>query len=190
MSMQRKETVIQFGEGGFLRGFVDYFFQKLKEKELFDGSVVVVQPIEKGMIGELNKQNCEYNLFLRGIDLPQSGRLPAQAGTRPGGAEGAESHGLSHPRCRAERENLSSPRRKTARKHKDVEGGMENGAAGGTERSCLSAVLEIFPAKGPGALRNGGICFEHEQRKADEACRARPKAYRILSMEPGAGCAG
>ena len=32
MSMQRKETVIQFGEGGFLRGFVDYFFQKLKEK--------------------------------------------------------------------------------------------------------------------------------------------------------------
>ena len=25
-----KETVIQFGEGGFLRGFVDYFFQKLK----------------------------------------------------------------------------------------------------------------------------------------------------------------
>ena len=34
------------------------------------------------------------------------------------------------------------------------------------------------------------ICFEHEQRKADEACRARPKAYRILSMEPGAGCAG
>ena len=43
----RKETVIQFGEGGFLRGFVDYFFQKLKE------------------------QNCEYNLFLRGIDNGQ-----------------------------------------------------------------------------------------------------------------------
>ena len=27
-----KETVIQFGEGGFLRGFVDYFFQKLKDR--------------------------------------------------------------------------------------------------------------------------------------------------------------
>ncbi|MEG0566354.1 MAG: tagaturonate reductase [Hungatella sp.] len=64
----RKETVIQFGEGGFLRGFVDYFFQKLKEKDLFDGSVVVVQPIEKGMCEMLEKQNCEYNLFLRGID--------------------------------------------------------------------------------------------------------------------------
>jgi len=45
--MSKKETVIQFGEGGFLRGFVDYFFQKLKEKDLFDGSVVIVQPIEK-----------------------------------------------------------------------------------------------------------------------------------------------
>lgn len=63
-----KETVIQFGEGGFLRGFVDYFFMKLKEKDLFDGSVVIVQPIEKGMCEMLEKQNCEYNLFLRGID--------------------------------------------------------------------------------------------------------------------------
>lgn len=64
----RKETVIQFGEGGFLRGFVDYFFQKLSDKGLFDGSVVVVQPIERGMCEMLEKQNCEYNLFLRGID--------------------------------------------------------------------------------------------------------------------------
>lgn len=63
-----KETVIQFGEGGFLRGFVDYFLQKMKEQNLFDGSVVVVQPIEKGMCELLEQQNCEYNLFLRGID--------------------------------------------------------------------------------------------------------------------------
>ena len=67
----RKETVIQFGEGGFLRGFVDYFFQKLKDQNLFDGSVVIVQPIEKGMCEMLEKQNCEYNLFLRGIDNGQ-----------------------------------------------------------------------------------------------------------------------
>ena len=63
-----KETVIQFGEGGFLRGFVDYFFQKLKDRGMFDGSVVVVQPIERGMCEMLEKQGCEYNLFLRGID--------------------------------------------------------------------------------------------------------------------------
>ena len=66
--MAKKETVIQFDEGGFLRGFVDYFFQKLKDKGMFDGSVVVVQPIEKGMCEMLEKQGCEYNLFLRGID--------------------------------------------------------------------------------------------------------------------------
>ena len=56
----RKETVIQFGEGGFLRGFADYFFQKLQDKGLFDGSVVIVQPIEKGMCSVLEQQGCEY----------------------------------------------------------------------------------------------------------------------------------
>ena len=67
----RKETVIQFGEGGFLRGFADYFFQKLQDKGMFDGSVVIVQPIEKGMCSVLEQQGCEYNLFLRGIDNGQ-----------------------------------------------------------------------------------------------------------------------
>lgn len=62
-----KERVIQFGEGGFLRGFVDYFFQKLTDKGLFDGKIVVVQPIEKGLVSVLNEQNGKYNLFLRGI---------------------------------------------------------------------------------------------------------------------------
>ena len=67
----RKETVIQFGEGGFLRGFADYFFQKMQDKGLFDGSVVIVQPIEKGVCSVLEQQGCEYNLFLRGIDNGQ-----------------------------------------------------------------------------------------------------------------------
>lgn len=63
-----KERVIQFGEGGFLRGFVDYFLYKLNEKEVWEGKVVVVQPIEKGMCDLLSSQNCEYNLYLRGIE--------------------------------------------------------------------------------------------------------------------------
>ena len=66
--MKAKERIIQFGEGGFLRGFVDYFFQKLNDKGLFEGSVVVVQPIKTGMCDILTAQNCEYNLFLRGVD--------------------------------------------------------------------------------------------------------------------------
>lgn len=66
--MSNCEKIIQFGEGGFLRGFVDYFFKKLNDKGLYDGKVVVVQPIEKGMIDMLNDQGGKYNLFLRGID--------------------------------------------------------------------------------------------------------------------------
>lgn len=68
MSANVKETVLQFGEGGFLRGFVDYFFHKLQEKGLYDGKIVIVQPIEKGMCQMLADQDCKYNLFLRGID--------------------------------------------------------------------------------------------------------------------------
>lgn len=67
-----KETVMQFGEGGFLRGFVDYFFQKLNDSGLYEGKIVVVQPIEKGLVSVLNRQKGEYNLYLRGID---QGRL-------------------------------------------------------------------------------------------------------------------
>lgn len=66
-----KERVIQFGEGGFLRGFVDYFLYKLNEKGVWEGKVVVVQPIEKGMCDLLSSQNCEYNLYLRGIEQGQ-----------------------------------------------------------------------------------------------------------------------
>mgnify|MGYP001471909671 CR=1 FL=1 len=38
-----KETVMQFGEGGFLRGFVDYFFKKLNDAGVYEGKVVVIQ---------------------------------------------------------------------------------------------------------------------------------------------------
>ena len=63
-----KERIIQFGEGNFLRGFCDYFIHKLNEKGLYDGKIVVVQPIENGMVDALNEANGEYNLFLRGIE--------------------------------------------------------------------------------------------------------------------------
>ena len=59
---QRTERVIQFGEGGFLRGFVDWMLQKVNENSDFDGSVVVVQPIQNGMCDTLTEQNCAYTL--------------------------------------------------------------------------------------------------------------------------------
>ena len=65
---QRTERVIQFGEGGFLRGFVDWMLQKVNENSDFDGSVVVVQPIEQGMCDMLSAQDCVYTQVIRGVE--------------------------------------------------------------------------------------------------------------------------
>ncbi len=62
------EKVIQFGEGGFLRGFADWMLQKMTDKGVFEGSVVVVQPIEKGMCDMLTAQNCGYTHIIRGAE--------------------------------------------------------------------------------------------------------------------------
>ena len=64
----RKEKVIQFGEGGFLRGFVDWILQAVNENSDFDGNVVVVQPIEKGMCDMLSAQDCLYTHVIRGVE--------------------------------------------------------------------------------------------------------------------------
>ena len=64
---QRKEKIIQFGEGGFLRGFVDWILQITNEETDFEGSVVVVQPIEQGMCDLLSAQDCVYTHVMRGL---------------------------------------------------------------------------------------------------------------------------
>jgi len=61
------EKVIQFGEGNFLRAFVDWMFHRLNEKGLFNGRVVVVQPIREGLVSALNEQDGLYTLILRGL---------------------------------------------------------------------------------------------------------------------------
>ncbi len=65
---QSRERIIQFGEGGFLRGFADWMIQKMTDKGVFEGSVVVVQPIEKGMCDMLTAQNCGYTHIIRGAE--------------------------------------------------------------------------------------------------------------------------
>ena len=64
----RPERVIQFGEGGFLRGFFDWMLQKINESSDFDGSVVVVQPIKDGFADTLNSQNGLYTHIIRGAE--------------------------------------------------------------------------------------------------------------------------
>ncbi len=60
--------VMQFGEGNFLRAFVDWLINEINRKDLFCGSVVVVQPLEKGMVDMLNAQDDIYTLYLRGVE--------------------------------------------------------------------------------------------------------------------------
>ena len=63
-----KETVIQFGEGNFLRGFFDYFLDVMNKKGLYDGKAVVIQPREGGKCALLNAQDNKYNLYLKGVE--------------------------------------------------------------------------------------------------------------------------
>lgn len=63
-----KEKFIQFGEGGFLRGFADWMIKKVNDTTDFGGKVVVVQPIENGMCDMLTAQNCEYTHICRGVE--------------------------------------------------------------------------------------------------------------------------
>lgn len=63
-----KETVIQFGEGNFLRGFFDSFLDTMNKKGIYDGKAVVIQPRAGGKCALLNAQDCKYNLYLRGIE--------------------------------------------------------------------------------------------------------------------------
>ena len=65
------EKVIQFGEGNFLRAFVDWIIWNMDQKTDFNGSVVVVQPIEKGMVDMLNGQDCLYHVNLQGRENGQ-----------------------------------------------------------------------------------------------------------------------
>ncbi len=62
-----KKTVIQFGEGNFLRGFADYFLDSMNKQGLYDGKAVIVQPRAGGKCALLSAQDCKYNLYARGI---------------------------------------------------------------------------------------------------------------------------
>lgn len=64
----RPERIIQFGEGNFLRAFVDWIISNMNEKTDFNSSVVVVQPIDKGMVDALNAQDCLYHVNLQGLN--------------------------------------------------------------------------------------------------------------------------
>ncbi len=64
---ERPIKVLQFGEGNFLRGFVDYMIDIANEKGEFDGDIVLVKPIEFGTLDRFCAQECQYTVSLRGL---------------------------------------------------------------------------------------------------------------------------
>ena len=65
---QGTEKVMQFGEGNFLRAFVDDFIDIANEKAGFNGKVVLVQPIAQCLTDLINQQEGLYTLYLRGSE--------------------------------------------------------------------------------------------------------------------------
>ncbi|MBR6377668.1 MAG: tagaturonate reductase [Oscillospiraceae bacterium] len=68
---QAPEKVLQFGEGNFLRAFVDYWFDVSNERVGWNGKCVLVQPIKPGLAQLINEQEGLYTLYLRGRENGQ-----------------------------------------------------------------------------------------------------------------------
>ena len=65
---ERPVRVLQFGEGNFLRAFVDYFIDIANEKAGFDGSIVLVKPIKPfQLFPAFKEQDYRYTVMLRGL---------------------------------------------------------------------------------------------------------------------------
>ena len=59
--------VLQFGEGNFLRAFVDYMIDIANEQGKLDGDIVLVKPIPFGSLDMFHEQDCQYTVSLRGV---------------------------------------------------------------------------------------------------------------------------
>ena len=62
--------ILQFGEGNFLRCFIDWMVQKMNDKAGFDGAVQIIQPIGVDLSVPskiLNERGGRYHTCLRGL---------------------------------------------------------------------------------------------------------------------------
>ncbi len=67
--------VMQFGEGNFMRAFIDWMIDEMNQRGIFNGMVRMVQPIENGLADMINEQDGLYTLILRGM---QNGKVIEQ----------------------------------------------------------------------------------------------------------------
>lgn len=62
------EKILQFGEGNFLRAFTDWMIDKANKDGVYEGSIVLCQPIAPGLANLINEQDGIYTLAMRGIE--------------------------------------------------------------------------------------------------------------------------
>jgi tagaturonate reductase len=65
-AVDRPIKVLQYGEGNFLRAFVDYMIDVANEAKVFDGNIAIVKPIAYGNLEAFHAQDNQYTLSLRG----------------------------------------------------------------------------------------------------------------------------
>nr|WP_122012082.1 tagaturonate reductase [Maliibacterium massiliense] len=63
----RPVRIVQFGEGNFLRGFVDDMVDIANEKGVYDGAVAIVKPTNRGNLSAFDAQDNTYTVMLRGV---------------------------------------------------------------------------------------------------------------------------
>ena len=69
--MNKQVKVLQFGEGNFLRCFIDWMVQKMNDKADFNGAVRIVQAIGDELSPPskiLNERGGFYHTCLRGVE--------------------------------------------------------------------------------------------------------------------------
>jgi len=64
---ERPVKVLQFGEGNFLRGFVNWIIDVMNEKTPFNGNVRIIQPLANGLAPLIEKQDGLFHVQLEGI---------------------------------------------------------------------------------------------------------------------------
>lgn len=65
---QYPDRIIQFGEGNFLRAFVDWQIDLLNQHTGLNAGVVVVRPIDSQQPPSLNTQDGLYTTIIRGLN--------------------------------------------------------------------------------------------------------------------------
>lgn len=59
--------ILQIGDGNFLRGFADWMVDVTNGAGLFNGEVVMAQPLARGVADLMNAQDCLFTVLLRGV---------------------------------------------------------------------------------------------------------------------------